>query len=96
MSLLAILKKHLLQVVDDIDSGNCSMSEAELEQAICYLQQFNSRDRRLNRTEAAEHLHLSQRTFDRYVQEGRIPPGEHHRGDRQKTWSASSLDKLRF
>ena len=85
-----------MQIIDDIDTGNCRMSADDTAHAIEFLQSLNARTIRLNRTEAAEHLHLSQRTFDRYVQQGLIPPGQHHRGDRQKTWSAADLDKLRF
>lgn len=96
MQMLEVLKRHLLRIVDDIDSGNCNLSEEELEQTITLLQQFNTRTQYLNRTQAAEHLHLSQRTFDRYVHDGIIPPGQHRRGDKQLFWSAADLDQVKL
>lgn len=94
--MLQIIKKALQQIIDDIDAGNTSMSEAELIEAVQFLQRLNSRTQFLNRTQAAEYLHLSQRTFDRYVHDGIIPHGRHARGDKQIFWLASDLDHVKL
>lgn len=92
--MLQLIKKVLLQIVKDIDDGNCNMSEAEMQSVITMLQNMNNRMKLYNRTEAAEYLHISQRTFDRYVHDGIIPKGKHHRGDKQISWTASELDQV--
>ena len=94
--MLDIIKKALLQIVQDIDDGNCNMSDADMQSAIMMLQSMNNRTKLLNRTEAAEYLHISQRTFDRHVHDGIIPKGKHTRGDKQITWTTTELDKVKL
>lgn len=94
--MLEIIRKGLYQVLEDIDAGNSSMSEEEMEKVVEFLGMINDRTHLLNRTEAAEYMHMSQRTFDRYVHDGMIPKGMHHRGDKQLTWRKSELDNVRL
>lgn len=92
--MIHLLKKGLEQILSDIDSGNCNMTEKDMSDVMDMFNRINARNALLNRTEAAEYLQMSQRTFDRNVHDGIIPKGQHHRGDKQLTWRKSDLDKL--
>lgn len=92
--MINLVKKGLEQILRDIDSDSCNMSESDISEVIDLINKINTRSTFLNRTEAAEYLHMSQRTFDRQVHDGYIPKGEHHRGDKQLTWRKSDLEKL--
>lgn len=90
------IRNILAQLIDDLDAGNTYLSESEMMDIMDLFNRLNNRNTMMNRTEAAEYLHMSQRSFDRYVHDGVIPKGEHHRGDKQILWRRADLDKVKL
>lgn len=90
--LLNILKNLLLQIIDDIDSGNSNISEKEQSEAIKFLQKINSKE--LSKIEASEYIGVSRATFDNYIKKGLIPVGHKRQGFKELSWSKSDLDEF--
>lgn len=91
--MLNILKKLILQIADDIDSGNSNMTEEEQLKAIHYLNELTDKDKRLSKYQACRYLNVSRATFDSYVREGKVPRGKHQQGFKELSWSQKDLDK---
>lgn len=90
--MLNILKKLVLQIADDIDSGNTNMTEEEQLKAIHYLNELTAKDKRLSKYQACRYLNMSRATFDNYVRAGYIPKGKHQQGFKELSWSQKDLD----
>ena len=90
--MLEIIKSSLRQLLDDMDSGNSSISEQEQEELINLFERINKRE--LNKTETAEYLGISTGTVNNYVSRGWIPEGVKKQGSSQKVWLKSDLNKF--
>ena len=73
--MLSVLWSLLLRIVEDIDGGNCHMSERELQTVIDSLRKLTRDVRPVSKYEACRLLGVSRATFDRKVREGVIPQG---------------------
>lgn len=87
-----ILKNLLLQIVDDLDSGNSHLSELDQLKAIDFLQKLTSQE--LSKLESADYLGVSRATFDNYIKKGLIPEGRKRLGLKEKFWNKSDLDNF--
>lgn len=86
MDLKEIIAQYLRESADKIESNMCGLSNDEiiqLAQAIMH--------KELNKTEAAELLNISTRTFDRRVESGELPQGIRTAGSNQKIWYQDEL-----
>lgn len=92
--MIKIIRKLLLDVVDDIDAGNSNLTEEEALKAIETLKTFTNKDKRLSKYAACKYLNISRATFDNYVREGKLPKGKHDIGFKELSWSIKDLDKF--
>lgn len=92
--MLQIIKKLLLGIVDDIDTGSSDASEEEQVKIIKALQKYTRKDKTWNKYQAFSYLNMSRATFDRYVREGKIPRGKKEPGSNELKWSEREIRKL--
>jgi len=92
--MLQIIKKLLLGIVDDIDTGNSNVSEEEQMKIIQALRKYTRKDNNWSKYQAYTFLNMSRATFDRYVREGIIPQGRHTAGYKELSWSEREIRKL--
>lgn len=76
-----LLANELRNFADKLDSDECNLSPTEQAALLA-----NISHTELNKTEAAELLNMSTRTFDRKIQAGEIPAGQHKRGSNALIW----------
>jgi len=92
--MLQIIRKLLLGIVDDIDSGNSNASEEEQVKIIRALQRYTRKDNQWTKYQAYTFLNISRATFDRYVRDGKIPVGRSKPGSKELYWSEREIRKL--
>lgn len=89
--MLQTIKKYLLQIIDDIDSGNSNANEEELMQIVGALRKYTRKDRLINKYQAYTYLNISRAKFDNMVREGVIPRGIKEPGSRELKWRKKDL-----
>lgn len=92
--MLNVIKKLLLNIIDNIDSGNSNISEDEAIEIIDNIKRLTDRTQRLSKYAACRYLNVSRATFDNYVREGKLPKGRHDIGFKELSWSKKSLDEF--
>lgn len=92
--MLNVIKKLLLNIIDNIDSGNSNISEDEAIEIIDNIKRLTDRTQRLSKYAAYRYLNVSRATFDNYVREGKLPKGRHDIGFKELSWSKKSLDEF--
>lgn len=90
--MLKAIRDLLQKVIEDIDSGNSNIDEAEEIEIIDCLKRLTDRQRRLSKYEACRYLNVSRATFDNYVRVGKIPKGKKIAGFKELSWSRKELD----
>lgn len=88
MDLKEIVGEYLIKSGEDIKSGTCHLKDDEIQ----YLAQ-HLMHKELNKTEAADLLNLSVRNFDRKINAGELPKGQHEQGNKQLIWYEDELLK---
>ena len=91
--MIQIIKRILLQLVEDIDSSNSKISEEEQLEIINLIQKINSKE--LSKIESAEYLGVSRATFDNYIREGKLPKGRKRAGFKELSWNKTDLDNFK-
>lgn len=86
--MIKLIKKYLLQMVDDIDAGNTNITEEEAIQLAATLKEYTDKTKRLSKYQAC----VSRATFDNYVRAGKLPRGKHEAGFKELSWSKKDLD----
>ena len=92
--MLQLIKKHLLRIINDIDSGNTNISEEEQVELVEFLKRFNSRDKYVSKYQAYTYLNISRATFDNMVSAGIIPKGIKEAGFKELRWNLSDIQKI--
>lgn len=92
--MIGIIRKYLLQMVDDIDTGNSNLTEDESVSLISMLRDLTDKTRRMSKYQACRYLNVSRATFDGYVRAGRLPRGKHEIGFKELSWSRKDLDEF--
>lgn len=80
MKLLQVIKSILQNIIDQIDSGNCNMSDEEMLNAIDMLRQYTNPEEKLSKDQVCSKLKVSRATFDNKVRSGKFPKGKKQRG----------------
>lgn len=78
--LLLLVKKALLNIIDDIDAGNSDSTEDECIEALEYLSYFTNKNEKISKYQACKYLKISRATFDNYVRCGKLPKGRKQQG----------------
>ena len=89
--MLTVIKKILLQLIDDIDAGNSNLSENECVQIIDTLKSVS--DPYVSKYEACQILGVSRATFDNMVREGKLPRGTKRKGFKELAWKKHDILK---
>ena len=89
--MLKLIRKLLLKLVDDIDSGNSNVSEEEQKEILDILNKIHSS--RLSKEAACKYLNVSRATFDNLVRDGKLPRGKKEVGFKELSWTKHELDE---
>ena len=92
--MMKIIKEILLKIIDDIDTGNSSLSPEECEEVIEYLSGITNKNEKLSKYQARNYLKISRATFDNYVRAKKIPKGRKQIGFKELFWYKKDLDKF--
>ena len=93
--MLNIIKELLLNIVDNIDTGNSRIPEDKQIELIGYLNEFTNTTERLSKYKACQYLNVSRATFDNYVREGKLPKGKKTPGFNELSWTKKELEEYR-
>ena len=91
--MLKIIRELLLNIIDNIDSGNSNASEDEEMEIIEIIKKFTDKTQRLSKYKACQYLNVSRATFDNYVREGKLPKGEKVAGFNELSWNKKELEE---
>lgn len=86
-----LLKRVLLQIIDDIDAGNSNITQEEEIEFIRTIRRFTDKTERLSKYQACKLLNISRATFDNYIKEGKIPKGVKQQGFKELSWNKKEL-----
>ena len=78
--MLNIVRNLLVQILNDIDTGNSNINEEDETKIINLLKEYTDKERYLSKYAACQYLRISRVTFDNYVREGKLPRGKHRIG----------------
>lgn len=92
--MLQIIKRILLRIVDNIDSGNSNMTISDQLQVIEALREYTDKEVRLSKYQACKYVELSRASFDNYVRSGALPKGIKQQGFKELFWTKKSLDEF--
>lgn len=92
--MLHVIKKLLLGIVDDIDTGNSNASEEEQVKIIKSLQRYTRKDNQWTKYQAYTYLNMSRATFDRHVRNDLIPKGKSRAGSKELYWSEKEIRRI--
>ena len=92
--MIKLIKKLLLQVIDNIDAGNSNITEEEGVQIIDTIRELTDKEKRLSKYQACQYLNVSRATFDNYVREGKLPKGKKQLGFKELSWTEKVLDEF--
>lgn len=93
--MLNIIKELLLNIVDNIDSGNSKIPEGKQMEIIGYLNEFTNTTERLSKYKACQYLNISRASFDNYIREGKLPKGKKTPGFNELSWAKKELDEYK-
>ncbi len=86
MDLKRILAQYLRETADKIEQNTCSLTDSEIKHLLRYIMHEE-----MNKQQAADYLNISTRTFDRYIESGKLPQGIHVRGSKNLIWYKDEL-----
>lgn len=91
--MLSVIRKLLVNIIENIDTGNSNISEAEEFEVIEIIRRFTDKTERLSKYEACKYLNVSRATFDNYVRDCKLPKGKKVAGFNELSWSKIELDE---
>lgn len=92
--MLNIIRELLLKIVEDIDSGNSNLTEADSLEVIEIIKNYTDKTQRLSKYQACQKLNVSRATFDNLVRKGIIPRGKKIAGYKELFWIEKELKKV--
>ena len=78
MPLLQVIKSILQNIIDQIDSGNCNMTDEEMSKTLDMLRQYANPEEKLSKDQVCSKLNVSRATFDNKVRSGKLPKGRNN------------------
>ena len=91
--MLNIIKEKLLQIVEDIDSGNSNLDEEDTIKLAGIINTMTDKTVRLSKYQACQMLNCSRATFDNLVREGKLPRGKKEAGFKELFWEKKDLEE---
>lgn len=89
--MLKIIRNFLLEIVDNIDSGNSNITEGDALEIAKMLNTYTNKGHKLSKEQSCRYLNMSRSSFDNYIREGLIPPGIKESGFKEKFWIEKDL-----
>ncbi len=90
---LKLLRDLMADIVEDIDAGNSTENEAEIDAAIDMLSTLNHGIKRYSKRWLCDNiLYCSESTFNNYLALGIIPKGQPGVGFKELSWSIKDMD----
>lgn len=93
-NLIKIVRNSLVNIVNDIDTGNSNLSDEQCIAALEGLGALARKDMPMSKYQAYQYLGVSRATFDNYVRERKIPRGKKVQGFKELQWYQKDLDKF--
>lgn len=93
-NMIEVIKRYLLKIVDDLDTGNSNINDEEALELVDTLKRFTDKESRISKYEACKYLNISRATFDNYVREGKLPKGKKVAGFKELSYSKKDLDEF--
>lgn len=93
-NLIKAVRDSLVNIVNDIDTGNSNLSDEQCIAALQGLGALSRKDIPMSKYQSYNHLGISRATFDNYVREGKIPRGKKVQGFKELQWYQKDLDKF--
>lgn len=93
--MLKTIKECLLQIVDDIDSGNSNADDEELIGVARILKEVLRKDVPMRKYQAYTYLNISRASFDNLVRAGRLPKGKKVQGFKELCWYERDLKEYK-
>lgn len=93
MSVLNVIRKQLIKIVNDIDAGNSNIEDGDAEEIMALLNKYTNKDIWLSKYQSYTHLNISRATFDNLVKEGKLPKGRKQQGFKELSWNKKDLNK---
>ena len=90
-----LIKNSLLQIIDNIDSGNSEMSEEDQLAIVKYANEITNTKNKLSKYQACKYLNISRATFDNWVKAGKLPKGKKEQGFKELFWELNALKKIK-
>lgn len=89
--MLELIKKLLLQIIKDIDTGNSNLTEDEQIQVIQEIKKYTRKDIGLSKSQACSYLNISRAKFDNLVRGGELPKGKKVQDFKELRWYKKDL-----
>jgi len=89
--MLDIIKKLLIEILENIDSGNTNITEEEEVKTIKVLKELLRKDAPMSKYQAYTYLNISRATFDNLVRENKLPKGKKVAGFKELMWFEKDL-----
>lgn len=92
--MIKIIKELLLNIIDDLDTGNSNIPEDKQLEIIELLKEYTRQDKPMSKYQAYTYLNISRAKFDNMVRDGIIPEGIKNPGFKEKFFYKKDLDKI--
>ena len=89
--MLQAVRKALQLIIDNIDAGNTHLSEDECITIVDTIKRLTQKERLMSKYLAYTYLNISRATFDRLVQEGKLPKGKKIAGFKELFWNERQI-----
>lgn len=93
-NLIKVVRNSLVNIVNDIDTGNSNLSDEQCIAALQGLGALSRKDIPMSKYQSYNYLGVSRATFDNYVRERKIPRGKKVQGFKELQWYQKDLDKF--
>lgn len=91
--MLQTVKKALQLIIDNIDSGNTNLSEEECIAIVDNIKRLTQKEKLISKYTAYTHLGISRATFDRLVDQGKLPKGKKIAGFKELFWDERKINE---
>ena len=93
--MLQVVRKALQLIIDNIDAGNSHLSEDECKAIIDNIKRLTQKEILISKYQAYTYLNISRPTFDRLVQQGKLPKGKKIAGFTELFWDERQIKEYR-